>query len=62
MQWGRGLTELGGDHCVSITRGQIDAMISDNDSDNFKYHDDEERRELSCNDGITVIHSLNQTQ
>ena len=46
---------------ITVFHWQIDAMISDNDSDNFKYHDDEERRELSCNDGITVIHSLNQT-
>ena len=35
----------------------MDAVISDNDSDKLKHRDDEERGELSCNDG-THCHSF----
>ena len=39
----------------------MDAVISDNDSDKLKHHDEEEGESCHAMMALTVIHSLNQT-
>ena len=52
----------GGRSLCLLTQWQMDAVISDNDSDKFKHHNEEEGESCHAMMALTVIiHSLNQT-